>query len=410
MLDVWPALPILIRVVPLDDEDLDNVLAAIEHNDRISEIYIRDVSNYALERIAATMLRPFPEMTDFFLVSYDDIVTDLPDSLLGGSAPRLRSLLLGDIPFPALPQLLLSAPNLVRLRLEDIPSSGYISLEAMINCLSLLTSLEELIIEYRSSHPLFDQPSRRLPPLTRTVLPVLTRIFFDGVAEYLEGIFASIEAPRLNHICIKFLSPGIFDVSRVSMFIGRTKPFDGLDQALIHFNRHFVEVQLSSQKGATGGLSLVFSIRCIGSVWQLQRLSWTDSSLTPSFGDLERFDLREFQNRLSPLWTDGMESAISKWLELLRHFTAVENLYLSEGLALCVAPALKELTGDNVNEVLPALQTLFVERLQPSGPVQVAIGEFVAARELAGHPVDVRWWVRERGQNQLFRELMMLFT
>ena len=37
ILDVWPPLPILIRVVELSDEDLDNVIAAIEHNSRISE-------------------------------------------------------------------------------------------------------------------------------------------------------------------------------------------------------------------------------------------------------------------------------------------------------------------------------------------------------------------------------------
>ena len=63
-----------------------------------------------------------------------------------------------------------------------------------------------------------------------------------------------------------------------------------------------------------GGLSLEFSIRCICSVWQLQHRSWTHSRFTSPFGDLERFDLREFQNRLSPLWTDGMENGIRKWL------------------------------------------------------------------------------------------------
>ena len=410
MLDVWPALPILIRVVELADEDLDNVVGAVEHNSRISEIYIKDVSNYALERIAAAMQRPFPELTDCVLVSFDEIVTDLPDLLLGGSAPRLRSLLLEGVPFPALPNLLLSATNLVRLRLKDVPASGYISLEAMVDCLSLLAGLEELQIEYRSCHPLFDQTTRRLPPLTRTILPVLTSFSFHGVAEYLEGLFASIEVPLLQDVRITFLSPGSFDASRVSMFTGRTEPFEGSDQAHIHFNRHFVNVTLSSRKGATSGIALNFSIRCIGSVWQLHYLSRAHSRFIPPLSDPERFDLSEFPNRLSPLWTDGMESPTGRWLELLRHFAAVETLYLSEGLAVCVAPALKELTEDDVNEVLPALQCLFIERLQPSGPVQVAIGEFVAARELAGRPVDVRCWVRERGPNQLFRELMMLFT
>jgi hypothetical protein len=147
----------------------------------------------------------------------------------------------------------------------------------------------------------------------------------------------------------------------------------------------------------------------MGSDWQLQCVSWSQSRFVPPFDDLERFDLGEFPNRLSPLWTDVMESATGSWLELLQTFVAVETVYLSEGLALCVAPALKGLTEDDVDGVLPALQTLFVERLQPSGPVQVAIGEFVAARERAGHPVDVGRWVRERGPNQVLSELMTLF-
>ena len=410
MLDVWPALPILIRVVDLDDEDLDNVIAAVEHSDRISEIFVRNVSNYSLERIAAAATqRPFPEITDCILLSYGEMVMDLPDMFLGGSAPRLIMLMLEGIPFPALPNLLLTATNLVRLRLQDIPASGYIPLEAMVDCLSLMTKLEDLEIEYRSPHPLFDRTPRRLPPSTRAVLPVLSNLSLRGVAEYLEGFFASIRASLHNYVHLEFLSPGVFDVSRVSMFIDRTKPFDGLDQAHMSFKRHFVDITLASQTGATGGMSLQLSVRCIGSVWQLQRLSWTHGRFTPPFDDLERFDLREVPNRLSPLWTDGMESPTGSWLELLRNFVAVETLYLSEGLALCIVPALKGLTQDDVNGVFPALQTLFVEGLPPSGPVQVAIGEFAAARERAGRPIDVRCWVRESGPDQLFREFMELF-
>lgn len=192
---------------------------------------MRDVSNYALERIAAAMERPFPEMTGCYFATCDETVTDLPDSLLGGFAPRLRALTLEGIPFLALHDLLLSATNLVCLHLREVPASGYISLEApMVDCLSLLTGLEHFDLAYRSSHPPpFDPTSRRLSPL-----PVLTRLSFCGVAEYLEGIFASIEAPLLESVCcITFLNPGIFDLSRVSMFTGRTKLFEGLDQAHI---------------------------------------------------------------------------------------------------------------------------------------------------------------------------------
>jgi len=48
-----------------------------------------------------------------------------------------------------------------------------------------------------------------------------------------------------------------------------------------------------------------------------------------------------------------------------------------------------------VIEVLPALQSLFLEEFLPSEPVQEAIGKFVAARQLAGHPIIVSHWDRD---------------
>lgn len=60
----------------------------------------------------------------------------LPDTLLGGSAPRLRLLELDRIPFPGLPILLSSATQLVHLRLYYIPHPGHISPEVMATFIS----------------------------------------------------------------------------------------------------------------------------------------------------------------------------------------------------------------------------------------------------------------------------------
>jgi len=130
-LDVWPAFPLVIRMWDLCDEMDDNLLAAFDHSDRMS-----------------VMEDPFPELTvlDIRSYEYSEQVPLFPDSLLGGSAPRLRSLHLQGIAFPALSKLLLSATGLVCLRLEDIPRIGYISPEAMADCLSRLTRLKQLRI------------------------------------------------------------------------------------------------------------------------------------------------------------------------------------------------------------------------------------------------------------------------
>jgi hypothetical protein len=81
-------------------------------------------------------------------------------------------------------------------------------------------------------------------------------------------------------------------------------------------------------------------------------------------------------------------------LEVFHRFTSVKNLYVCKEFAQCIALALQELVGEIMMEALPALESLFLEELQPSGPVQEAIGQFVAARQLSGHPVAISDWDR----------------
>ncbi|KAI9449297.1 hypothetical protein F5148DRAFT_1153184 [Russula earlei] len=95
-----------------------------------------------------------------------------------------------------------------------------------------------------------------------------------------------------------------------------------------------------------------------------------------------------------PYWKDDVES--TQWLKLLDPFAAVKKLYLSKQVALLVGYALQELSEDVVAEVLPALQNLFVEDLEPSGTVQEAIDQFVAARLLSGRSQAVALHHRER--------------
>ena len=91
-------------------------------------------------------------------------------------------------------------------------------------------------------------------------------------------------------------------------------------------------------------------------------------------------------------WQDDIED--NQWLDVLHPFTAVKYLYLSREFASRMAPALEKLAG----EVLPSLQNLFLEGLYPSGPVQGAIGKFVAARQLAGHPIAVSHWDKKKDE------------
>jgi len=127
-----------------------NVISALKLKDRMSEIFFCG-SCSDLKRVAAVMQDPFPALTDLILWLNDRMAPILSNSFLGGSAPQLlRCLTLHGILFLALPKLLFSATNLVYLRVEYIPHSRYISPKAMVTCLSMLTRLEQLIIQFKS--------------------------------------------------------------------------------------------------------------------------------------------------------------------------------------------------------------------------------------------------------------------
>jgi hypothetical protein len=86
-------------------------------------------------------------------------------------------------------------------------------------------------------------------------------------------------------------------------------------------------------------------------------------------------------------WNDHNENDQS--LELLRPFTAVKSLYLSEEFQADIASALQGLVEGRTTEVLPSLQNIFLAGFERSGDFQEAVGQFMAARQLSGHPIAV---------------------
>ena len=94
-LDIWPELPIVLYAHMKSKEDVTNVIAALRYHNRVCKINYRNgqFQDPVLEEFAA-IDEPFPALTSLDLVSYAQNVPVLPDSFLGGSAPRLRRLML----------------------------------------------------------------------------------------------------------------------------------------------------------------------------------------------------------------------------------------------------------------------------------------------------------------------------
>jgi hypothetical protein len=253
----------------------------------------------------------------------------------------------------------------------------------MVTSLSVLTRLEVLTLRFQYRER-YDQASGRPPPSTRSVLPILTRFWFKGVTGYLEDLVACIDAPRLNDLQISFFYDFVFDTPHLMRFISRTPTSRTLENARI--TPRFVNASLNFSSQTSGDRKINFKISCQGLEWQISFLEKICTSCLPPLSTLE--DLYIYEEPLSkPDWKGDIENGL--WLRILHPFTAVKNLHLSEEIALLIGPALQELAEGRTTEVLPALENIFLEGLESSGPVQEGIGKFVASRQVAIRPIAV---------------------
>ena len=397
ILEIWPSFPLIIYgdyAIYSRPPSNDNTITALEHNDRVCRISLISLPVSKLEDIAnsAAMQKPFPKLTNFLFHTFMDDHGRLPDSILGGNAPRLRSLILTGVTFLGLSKLLLSTTHLVDLHLHNIPHSGYIPPEAMATSLSALTSLEHLSLRFQSPRPRPALESRRplSRPLTRSILPSLTDIRFKGASEYLEEILARIDTPRLNELQITFFNQIIFDTPQLFQLISRTPTLRSLETGLIEFDSEATTITFLSQTSPYD-VQLTVEISCRTSEWQLSSLEQVCTKSLPPASTLEDLYIHEF-SYFQQDWQDDVENTL--WLELLHPFTAVKNLYLPKTHVPRIAPALQELVGGRTTEVLPILERIFLEGFQPSGPLNEGIEKFVTARALTRHPVVVSHWDR----------------
>ena len=346
-LHVWPALPLFIECHGTA-ASVDNIVAVLERSDRVCNIGLINSKSLDLEKCLAEMQVPFPELTDLRLWSNGETMSVFPDSCLGGSAPGLEDLSLNGIPFPGLPNLLLSATHLVTLELNNIPHSGYFPPEAIVTALSTSTRLTTLSLHFESPQSQPDRTRQYPPPLTRSVLLALTDFRFKGVNEYLEVVVARIDAPRLNKLNITFFNDIVFDTPQFTRFVSRTPMLKRLETAWVTFQDDAAAVKLLSETSGKGE-KLKVTIPCRELDWQVSSMEQVCTSCLPPLLTLENLYIYENPHRRIH-WQGDIENAV--WLELLHPFTSVKNLYLSESIARRIVPALQEHVG-GATEVLP---------------------------------------------------------
>ncbi|KAN0128317.1 hypothetical protein V8E53_013901 [Lactarius tabidus] len=393
-LDIWPNLPIQIKYfmtpknIKAISED-NNIIAALERTDRVCVVSLR-ITSQQLGRMVKVMQEPFPALRHLSLstslpMHISNDVPALPSEFLGRSAPCLQSIDLIGIPFPALPEFLLSTSDLVTLDLCDIPQTGYIPPEAMVVGLATLTMLRSLKLGFRSPASRPDQI--RIPPTTRTVLPALTSFHFHGVREYLEDFVARINSPRLDEIKITFFNQlADFEVPQLWQFIdldSHSWELCTVPSCCIWFRKDGV----TFTAGLTHDMPESFyifprpihvCILCEGTDWQVSHLAQALNQDSPALRDISQLVI-EANDSISPELGD-MDDI--DWLQLLHPFSSVYALFVSREIAGHVSRALEDIPTGMAADVLPTLQFLCLEDQSMS-----SAHKFIAARCESGCPV-----------------------
>ena len=387
-LDCWPAFPIEVRCGgsphpkrPSPEEE-DNIVAALQHPDRIRNIELRLTSSL-VDKLRTQVEEPFSELEDLAILSQNSTQLVLPATFRWGS--RLRRLHSTRVAF-SLPQLLSSSPNLIDLQLHDIPRVGYFSPEALANALSGTTQLQTLSLRFlcpASRHNTFGVPQSSGE---RFSLPSLTRFKFRGTSNNLDRLAARIDAPCLGDIEIAFFNELTFDVSHLGRFLNRIETQKSHRRAEIRTSKRIVSICFT-QRGAPARLKLEISCRRLDR--QLTSLAQVCGHFPSSLLGIEHLAIITTQPTSGQ---DGVEN--EQWLTLLRLFRSTEKVQVAGELATDIVHALRT-TNEEATAVLPALRNLYLQEPGPLfAPLRAAVVPFVTSRRLSGYPVTVEYTQR----------------
>ncbi len=386
-LHCWPDLPIVMRYgvfpgpKPLASGDEDEIVAALQKPDRIWMIHLT-LTLPLLEKLATIPQEPFPALELLELTTQSEAGLVLPSEFLGGASPRLHILRMAKIAFPALPQLLFSANNLVSLQLEAIPSSGYIPPDILIISLSGMTCLQMFHIHFLSPTPhsvtrLEESPQCPPKPIS---FPALKYLEFHGMKEYLEYLLSGIDAP-VKYTYITFFNDLDFrTLPRLKKFIDRTETQNFPDEATVCYSETDISITFS-HLATPHRLGLRISCRRFG--WQMASLAEICEQFQPpgALSTVHQLDI--YASPPFPDEHDDMDTA--PFLDLFRKFGDVRTLRMTKEIGSYVAQALAR----DPPAVFPNVQNLYLEDHDEFASVERALVPFTRR---SGQPVTLHSW------------------
>ena len=366
----------------------DEIAAALEHVDRIYEIKVT-MSNSMLEKSAAWVEASFPALESLHLISPHPDLMVLPDAFLAASTPsvtprRLLHIELNNIYFLTLPQLLLSSRDLVSLSLrsDSVIMTTFLSPQTITSALSAASHLNTLSLCLRDWPESVQGSVQLLSP--NHLLPALDKFCFDGSGDYLEDLVSRIHAPLLEQFNVLLWWPHVADFPQLSHFIHRIEQLSSLPHMTsIRLKHRGFQIQHcfrhlpSRQKIVRLQLDVFLD-------WQVSQLHHVCQQLSPLMSSVEQLVItasESFQLRRRPV----------SWPGLFGPFHCVQELELCtpEEQGTEISHALEQSTWKGVQEVFPALQSLWLREFKTRA--WSSINSFISSRQLTGRQVTMHY-------------------
>ena len=387
MLAHSPPLPLTVdyrshdRITAKDEK---GVLLALEQRHRVRHLRllfpVRD-----LRKLVMAIDEEFPTL-EYLIVGPPRSLTDgiavmLPETL---QAPNLHHLMLNGFTYPIQPRLHPTAASLVTLDLIIYHQSAYFQPNILLQWISFMPQLENLVILFKFPVPNGDVERQltHVPITTRITLPVLRFFWFQGVSAYLEAVVSRITTPCLENLKIRLFKQPTFSAPRLAQFMSTTENLR-FDDAVIMFEDEEINVRMSS-RGADMHTFVVW-VDCWDLDWQVSSMAQISNALSQVFSAVEGLTVKHkvHTSRSSEEHNNGDRI---EWRNLLRPFRNVKTLRIEDGFVKQLSRYLRLEDGERPLELLPELQDL---TYLGSGDAGDAFTPFIDARRDAGRPVNL---------------------
>jgi hypothetical protein len=388
MLAHSPPLPLIIDFYDHDitSEDEEAITLALEQRDRVRRIRF-NMPVLQLQKFIMAIDGEYPILEYLLLADPPEdkrTVLILPETL---QTPHLRHLLI-NCSIPIRFQLLTTAVGLVTLHLGLYHLSTYFQPTVLLQSLSLMPQLENLLIFFFFPVPNRDVERQlmRTPNTTHVTLPNLCAFAFQGVSAYSEAVLSRITASRLENFQISYLNQLTFSVPQLLHFMGRTESFR-FDRAEFEFIGEQVYVGLNPYESNMLDDAFSINVCCWHLDWQVSSVAQIFNALSQIFSAVEHLMLSyEVHSQSSE---EHNEVDRTEWRKLLRSFSNVKTLEIEDGLVRELSRCLRLEDGEHPLELLPELQQL---TYPGSNNADDVFTPFIDARQNAGRPVTLTKW------------------